>query len=71
MSYLDRAHLPPEEKLAALKSAYAEHLEPVKPDPMAEKLLQLDEEVDKFFLPDSLIKPTDRYIYIRDFSKAI
>ena len=46
MSYLDRAHLPPEEKLAALKSAYAEHLEPVKPDPMAEKLLQLDEELN-------------------------
>ena len=71
MSYLDRAHLPPEEKLEALKDAFKEHLEPVKPDPMAEKLLQLDEEVDKFFLPDTMVKPTDRYIYIRDFSKAI
>ena len=46
MSYLDRAHLPPERKLEALKDAFKEHLEPVKPDPMAEKLLQLDEEVD-------------------------
>ena len=35
MSYLDRAPLPPERKLEALKDAFKEHLEPVKPDPMA------------------------------------
>ena len=69
MSYLDRVNLEPEEKLKALKLDFRNDLEPT--NPMAEKLLQLDEEIDKFFLPDTLIKPTDRYIYIRDFSKAI
>ena len=67
MSYLDRVNLEPEEKLKALKDAFSQDLE--KPKTFEILLLDLDEEIDKFFLADSVIKPQDRYIYIREFCK--
>jgi len=37
----------------------------------AELLLELDEEIDRLFLEDSMIKPHDRTIHLRDYVKKL
>ena len=39
--------------------------------PMAERLLKLDEEIDRLFLPDSVIKPLDRITFLREVASRL
>ena len=64
----ERIELTVEERMADLKQAFSKDLE--KPKSIEILLLDLDEEIDRFFLSECIVKPQDRYIYIRDFCKT-
>ena len=57
----ERIELTVEERMADLKQAFSKDLE--KPKSIEILLLDLDEEIDRFFLSECIVKPQDRYIY--------